>query len=153
MTNAKAGILDVLLPIGIAIPEFLLFIVLDPTTEHNLPWNYWYLVLAFHALGGLMIISYRLAVTNITADFDGDLQSLARDYLGWMKSDRRGAAIGIIMNSIVFVATLACGWLTSPPAYYIHYALALFLIGLGIRISYLAFQQYDQMARYVPGRA
>jgi hypothetical protein len=150
MTNAKAGIGDIILPMGMAIPEYLLFIVLDPTAVSSKVWNSWYLVLAFHAAFGVAITSYRLWLTDIAADFDADLQPLARKYLQWVKSDQRGAAIGVLINIVFYLITFEFGWFTSEPSYFIHYGLGILLVGLGFFISYQAFTQYDQMAKYKP---
>ena len=150
MTNAKARIFDVILPLGIAIPEYLLFIVLDPTAVSSKAWNSWYLMLAIHAAFGLAITSYRLRLTDIQMDFDEELQPLARDYLQWIKLDRLGAACGVLLNLTIYLITVAFAWFTSPSAYFVHYGSAILLLCIGLFISHQAFTQYDQMTKYKP---
>jgi hypothetical protein len=152
LANSKAGVLDVILPIGIAIPEYLAFIVVDPTAAGSLPWYYWYLFLAAHAALGFAIVTYRLSLTDPQSDFDDQLKPLAEDYMDWMKGDQRGAAIGVALNLILFLSTLLSPWLASPAANWVHYIAGTFLFFVGAQITYNAYRQYDAMTTYEPPR-
>jgi hypothetical protein len=153
LTNAKAGMFDVILPIAIAIPEYLLFIVLDPSTAGALPWYYWYLFLAAHAALGFAIVTYRMNFTDLNADFDEQLRPLAVEYVSWMRADQRGALVAVVINLVFFLITLLWPWFASPAATYVHYTVAAFLFFVGLTITRQASKQYDRMTKYKPPRS
>jgi len=135
MTNAKAGSLDVILPIGIAIPEYLLFIILDPTTSGTGRWYWWYLFAALHAAFGLSIVLYRKSLTKLESDYDEDMRPLAILYVNWMRADQFGASVGVGLNLAFFLITYFWSWLASSGAEWVHWVVGLVLVVIGFKIT------------------
>lgn len=112
LTNSRATLLDSVLPTLMGVIEFCLFAVLAPQMSDSENkdrkidlFNYWFFVLALHALLAVLLVGNRIANTSVTDDFAQELRPLANEYVGWMYADLIGASAGFIMFSIF-------GWLT-----------------------------------------
>ena len=82
---------DVVIPIGMSVPEYLLFIAIDPkystqaASWGNMPWAIWYLWFSLHAFGAWALITNRLTQTVVEADYTLELRPLAQEHVNWMR--------------------------------------------------------------------
>lgn len=162
MANARANVGDVAIPIGMAIPEYLFFIAIDPanlkleSTWLMVPWGIWYLFFALHALLACALISNRLSQTNIKRDYDEELQGIAKRHVAWMREDRVGAAISACVAFLIFlgVTRLVKGTpfdvLQSAYSYVIHLAIGLGIIVLGVFLMWKAHVRYQEIECFKP---
>jgi hypothetical protein len=80
-------------------------------------WHLWFFVLGIHAFLAVLLVSNRLANTDLTNDFDPKLCSLAPQYMQWMHDDKFGAIIGTGMSIASGILMLvAVNWFRSVTA-------------------------------------
>jgi hypothetical protein len=138
LTNSRANVWDTFLPTLMGIAEFCLFAVLAPRENRDAQgkdngvdnklgaWNFWYLVLGIHAMLAAFLVRNRIANTDVERDFVPQLKDLAKEYMGWMVDDKKGATTGMILFSIIGVLMIAAmvliarKWKTKKLAYTIY---------------------------------
>jgi len=151
MAAPAATMLDVLLPIAIGIPEYLLFIVLDPM--FTLSWTYWYVVAAIHSALALALVGNRLKQTK-TSHYDPELLPLVEKYKKWMWRDLLGAGIIAAISSVLFLATRPefGKWaiLHVPGAELRHTVIAALYLVVGIWITRQAYFEYLDITTFSP---
>jgi hypothetical protein len=90
LTNARFNMPDMILPIFAALPEYLLFIVLDPGLKIEMDWTVWYCIFGLHGFFGLMLVANRYFQTS-DSDFAPDVRDrLLTKYRSWMAQDMLG---------------------------------------------------------------
>lgn len=161
MATGRSNMFDVIIPIGMAVPEYLLFISIDPAfskqilTWTTLPWAIWYLWFAFHAFGAWALISTRMKNT-VVADYAHNIQPLAEMHMVWMREDRIGAFVSAVIALLIFGATTSVAAApynllqASSAAAISHSIIGILIFGLGIFLTWKAHDRYTTIERYRP---
>jgi hypothetical protein len=152
MINARANMFDVLLPIGIAIPEYLMFIVIDPEFGKTGSSTVWYVIFSSHATLAFMLVLNRLQQTVIVDDYSTDMRPLPQRYVSWLRGDLFGTAIAGILSLLIFIATTGYGYnlLAMPGAALYHEIIAIVICLAGLIITWEAYYQYNEIVRFKP---
>lgn len=95
LSNARSNALDSVLPLAMAVAEFLLFGSLLKVGGPSL-WVNWFFFAGTHAVVGALIVHNRIRVTDFRADFEDD--DISKNYEDWMRKCRIGA-IGVAVIS------------------------------------------------------
>jgi hypothetical protein len=119
LTNSRASLGDVFLPILMGITEFCLFAILFPRQDLDdreddaddgdnkvKPWHFWFFAQATHALLAVLLVLNRIYNTDPVSDFDKTLQPLATEYMQWMRGDVIGASIGTVVFTLLGLLTI-----------------------------------------------
>jgi hypothetical protein len=157
----RTSMFDVVIPIGMSIPEYLFFITVDPNYSGDSArsadgqWMTWYLWFALHALFAWTLITNRL-VQTVEADYSEELKPLVRQHTRWMRRDRIGAGVAALIAFFVYflttkpAASIPFNFLQSPHAQIYNEVIGVFLIFFGLFLTWQAHEQYKLIQRFRP---
>jgi len=117
-TNARASLLDTVLPLVMGLFEVALFAVLIDGPSRIVPpdfWHNWFYVMAGHSLTACALVLNRIRNTDLEHDFDRSLRGLAREYCNWTRQDAIGSgvsggialAVGLTFSRLVWQAPMS----------------------------------------------
>jgi len=166
LTNARANMGDVILPLGMAVPEYVMFIVLDPTFTSSshlswalpCPWSIWYLAFSAHALFAVGLTFNRIRQTKVKRDYSIELQTLADEYLKWIKKDCASAAVVSFSSLVLFLSTItetsqwSWNYLALPKGQWLHAVIALIACYIAFKIIKGAHLNYETIADFRPAK-
>ncbi len=106
LTNGRSNPFDSLLPIGMGICEYALFLVLAPDASRSdsLIWHYWYVAMFGHSAFGVGIVLNRYLMCDVPRDYDEKLQDIGKAYKAWMASDLKAAGSMALLPLIIFLS-------------------------------------------------
>lgn len=133
LTNARANLLDTLLPLWMGIMEFGLFGILMPDPENSTAWRWWFFIFFLHTLGAVGLVANRLRNTKVEEDFHPDLWPLAKEYLKWMRANLKGASFGCVLSLGLWLLIEWIPWANETVMRHdVCYSIAAALSGLGL---------------------